>query len=209
MTKKLKNIIIFSGIILLLGILVKCQTNNREIRQAVNAQLKLYPESALQDIYKSFFQDEFGPGHLIEDVSFAREYFDLELEDMVSSGRREAEPCGTGRNFYRVPMDLVKDGIIKEDEYFNAFLESSKDFKVPDIKTWEKKWEKILAEMEKMDLPIRNLQRDKKAIADYLSQGEAAVHHSNQYSSKYDPHYRIFSKEQWEKLKANANSRRF
>ncbi len=185
-------------------ILPACKSGNNQIRQAVDAQLKIYPESALQDIYKSFFQDEFGPGHLIEDVSFAREYFDLELEDMVSRGRREAEPCGAGRNFYRVPMDLVKDGIINEDDYFNAFMESSKDFKAPDIKVWQKKWEGILAEIEKMDFPIQNLERDKKGIADYLSQGESAVHHSNQYSARYDPHYRIFSKEQWEKLKGTA-----
>jgi hypothetical protein len=203
MKQILKNLILYPGMIILSIVIISCQRNGSEIQKAVKAQMKLYPKSTLQDLYKSFFQDEFGPGHLIEDVSVAREYFDLELEDMVSRGRREAEPCGTGRNFYRVPMDLVKDGIIPEDAYFESFMESSKDFKAPDIKTWEKKWGDILKEIEAMDLQIPNLERDKKGIASYLKQGEAVVHHSDAYNSNYEPHYRIFSKVQWEKLKAS------
>ena len=193
-------IIDFSAIILVvissLLTFPACNSGNNKIRLAIDEQLKLYPESTLQDIYKSFFQDEFGPGHLIEDVSFAREYFDLELEDMVSRGRREPEPCGTGKNFYRIPMDLVKDGIISVDEFFNTFMESSKDFKVPDINSWKIEWGEIIKEIEKMNLQIPDLQRDKKAIAEYLIQGKSAVHHSDAYNNTYDPHYRIFSKEQ-------------
>jgi hypothetical protein len=52
-----------------------------------------------------------------------------------------------------------------------------------------------------MDLQIPNLEQDKKAIAASLEQGEAVFHHSDGYGSHYDPHYRIFSKAQWEKLK--------
>jgi hypothetical protein len=195
-----KKLVIFSGIALLLVILISCQMQDRQVRNAIKRQLDLYPKSELQDIYKSFFQDEYGPGHLIEDVSFAREYFDLELEDMISRGRRAAEPCGAGKNFYRIPMDLVKDGIITEDDYFESFIESSKDFKAPDIKSWEIEWEGILKEIETMDLQIPNLESDKNAIDKYLKQGEAAIHHSDAYNSNYEPHYRIFSKLQWEKL---------
>lgn len=199
-----KKLAVYFAIAFCAIVLTSCQTQDRQIRQAITKQMELYPKSNLQDIYKSFFQDEYGPGHLIEDVSFAREYFDLELEDMVSRGRREAEPCGTGRNFYRVPMDLVKDGIINEDEYFNAFMESSKNFKAPDVWSWEKKWQGILKEIEAMDLQIPNLEGDKEAIAKYLKHGEAVVHHSDTYNDTYDPHYRIMGKEQWEKLKGTA-----
>ena len=199
----IKNLVLYSIITLFGVILVSCQTQDRQMRQAITKQLDLYPESRLQDIYKSFFQDEFGPGHLVDNVSFAREYFDLELEEMISRGNREVEPCGLGKNFYRIPMDLVKDGIIPEEDYFKSFMESSKNFKAPDIKSWEIKWEEILIEIEAMDLQIPNLERDKKAIAKYLKQGESVVHHSDAYNDTYDPHYRIFSKEQWEMLKGS------
>ncbi len=177
-----------------------CKTERSEIRLAVEKQLELYPESTLQDIYKSFFQDEYGPGHLLENVSFAREYFDLELEEMESKGRHEAETCGAGKNFIRVPMDLVKDGIIPEDAYFNAFVESSAGFTIPDLMVWRKEWERIFNEIKTMNLKISNLERDNQEILRMIYHGNAMVHHSDPYIDAYDPHYRIMSKEQWERL---------
>ena len=179
-----------------------CRQENREIRQAVRSQLEIYPESKLQDIYKSFFQDEYGPGHLIENVSFAREYFDLELEEMQSRGRHEAEPCGEGKNFVRVPMDLVKDGLINEEDYFKAFMDSSVDFKVPVLPSWRKKWESVVNEIEKMDIQLPDFERDKLEIMKYMASGEAVVHHSDRYNDAYDPHYRIMGLKEWEKLKS-------
>jgi hypothetical protein len=192
---------IFSIGMLLLSISFNSRSQDIEIRQAVEAQIERYPESTLQDIYKSFFQDEFGPGHLLGDSTAAREYLQRELSAMKSKGNYKPEPCGTGENFYRLPMDLVKDGIIPEEVYFEGFMKSSKDFKTPDIESWKKKWVEILEEIEAMDLQIPNLEQDKRAIAASLEQGEAVFHHSDGYGSHYDPHYRIFSKAQWEKLK--------
>ena len=174
--------------------------------QAVRNQLQLYPESTLQDIYKSFFQDEFGPGHLVENVSYAREYFDLELEEMASQGRHNAEPCGTGKNFFRVPLDLVKDGKIPEEDYFASFMESSSDFKIPDVETWKTKWGEIVNVIETMELEIKNYKNDKAALAEMLDAGETLVHHSKSFSEHYDPHYRIIGREQWEKLKGSILS---
>jgi hypothetical protein len=203
MDLKVKTLSAISAAVITLFIIQGCHQPESEIVQVVNNQLKRYPESTLQDIYKSFFQDEFGAGHLAGNVSIAREYFDLELEEMESRGRRDAEPCGAGRNFYRVPMDLVKDGLIPAEDYFTSFMESSSGFKIPDIKVWKTRWGQIEAEIEKMDLQIPNMERDKKFIYDLLDRGEAAVHHSDRYRNKYDPHYRIMGKEQWEQLKGS------
>jgi hypothetical protein len=193
------------GVIILIAATFSCSNSPSAIQKAVEGQLKQYPESALQDIYKSFFQDEYGPGHLIENVSFAREYFDLELEEMQSRGRHEAEPCGEGKNFVRVPMDLVKDGLINEDDYFKAFLDSSVDFKVPVLASWRKKWESVVKEIEKMGLQLPDFERDKLAIMRLMASGEAVVHHSDRYNDVYDPHYRIMSKVQWEKLSKTSD----
>ncbi|NTV83387.1 MAG: hypothetical protein HGA23_03675 [Bacteroidales bacterium] len=200
--KKQNNFIlsVYSALILIF-IVSGCQQDKNEIRQAIENQLKIYPQSSLQDIYKSFFQDEYGPGHLVENVSFAREYFDLELEEMVSKGRHDAEPCGTGKHFYRVPMDLVKDGIIPEEEYFSAFLESASSFTTPDVIAWKKQWQEIVIIIEKMDLDLPNFTRDKEALNKWLDRGETMVHHSQGYNDKYDPNYRIMGKVQWERLK--------
>ena len=178
MKSRIKTIFSTLTVILAMTALQRCQTPDNEIMQAVRNQLQLYPESTLQDIYKSFFQDEFGPGHLVENVSYAREYFDLELEEMASQGRYNAEPCGTGKNFFRVPLDLVKDGKIPEEDYFASFMESSSDFKIPDVETWKTKWGEIVNVIETMELEIKNYKNDKTALAEMLDAGETVVHHS-------------------------------
>ncbi|MCK9399030.1 MAG: hypothetical protein M0Q51_03405 [Bacteroidales bacterium] len=177
-----------------------CRTDNPEIRQAVTNQLQRYPESSLQDIYKSFFQDEFGPGHLLEDTAGARNYLVYELSEMASSGNHVAEPCGVGKNFYRVPLDLVKDGIISDNSLFSAFMESASSFRLPDIELWKKKWVEIVIVIERMNLNLPNFDEDKKSLADMHRQGETAMHHSQQYEELYKPHYRILGKEEWEEL---------
>jgi hypothetical protein len=189
--------VVFLTILLFQG----CSQPENEIARAVKNQLQLYPESSLQDFYKSFFQDEFGPGHLLSDAAGAREYLEYELSEMTSSGNHIAEPCGTGKNFYRVPLDLVKDSIISDSIYLKAFIESADSFKLPDIETWKKKWNEILVVIEGMNLALPNFEEDKKALSDMLNRGETAVHHSRRYEELYKPHYRIMGREQWERLK--------
>ncbi len=202
-----KRLIIFFVILPAILVLQSCRPSDSEIRQAVKAQLKRYPGSTLQDIYKSFFQDEFGPEHSIKDSASAKEYFDLELEEMKSAGNHVADPCGMGRHFYRVPMDLVKDGLISDTSYFRAFLESASSYRVPDIETWKKDWGRIVAVIQRMNPDIPNFERDKKVLAQMLERGEAAVHHSQFYLDNYNPHYRIIGVKQWERLQAVSGQR--
>lgn len=188
------------GIIFALLLFQGCNQPGDEIALAVKAQLQRYPESGLQDIYKSFFQDEFGPGHLLSDTAGAWQYLEYELSETGSSGNHIAEPCGEGKNFYRVPLDLVKDGLISDTILFSAFMESASTFRLPDIDSWKKKWGEIESVIESMNLGIPNYEQDKKALAEMLSKGETAVHHSRKYEELYKPHYRIVGKEQWERL---------
>ena len=65
------------SLILALPILAACQSVS--IREAIARQLALYPESRVQDIYKSFCQDNLGPEHLIPNPEAARNYLQSEL----------------------------------------------------------------------------------------------------------------------------------
>lgn len=174
--------------------------NQPEIKQAVDFLVHRYPESTLQDIYKSFFQDEYGPGHLLSDTGAAKRYLENELSAMTSQGNYQAEPCGTGKNFVRVPLDLVKDGLIPPDPFFNAFIAGASEFKLPDIVDWQGKWTVIVDMIEKMNPDIDNFPADKEAIGKMLERGEYVVHHSESYSRNYDPHYRIMGKAHWETI---------
>jgi hypothetical protein len=203
MISKILTSFALPGTILILLFFQGCQQPENEIARAVKSQLQRYPESGLQDIYKSFFQDEYGPGHLLSDTAGAWQYLEYELSEMTSSVNHMAEPCGKGKNFYRVPLDLVKDGMISDTSLFSAFIESAASFRLPDIESWKKKWEEILVVIESMNLDLPNFDEDKKALADMLSHGETAVHHSQRYEELYKPHYRILGKEQWKRLTLN------
>jgi hypothetical protein len=188
-------------ILVITSLFSSCNHHNPSLRQAIENQMKLYPASTLQDLYKSFFQDEYGPGHMAPDSAGAAGYLDYELSGMVSRHDYIAVPCGAGINFYRVPLDLVKDSIIPEGMYLSAFMISAKDFKTPDIEVWKAKWAAILSEIEAMNLQLPDFEKDKAAISEMLSRGETVVHHSDAFTKAYDPHYRIMKLEQWEKLK--------
>lgn len=194
-----------SFILILVLVLSSCSFDGRtgkkdEIRAAVLAQVREYPASTLQDIYKSFYQDHFGPGHLLEDTNAAWQYFNHELERLHSRGKYLAEPCGTGRHFVRVPMDLVKDSVVDIHDYFHSFLESAAAFSVPDIEKWKKDWTDILRIVEEMDLELPDFQADKIMLEGMLQRGESMVHHSPSYTLAYDPHYRIMTPVAYNKL---------
>jgi hypothetical protein len=175
------------------------EKNNSEITSSVAEFLRMYPESTLEDIYKGFFQDEFGPGHLLSDVEASRKYLLRELSLIQSKKRYKAEPCGTGQNFYRVNLDLILDGYITVDDYFKAFEESATSFRLPDIEDWKEKW----AQTEILIRPLQNqIKGYKKSILflnKRLSDGKAVAHHSKAFVEKYDPHYRIIHRSLIEK----------
>ncbi len=160
---------------------------------AVQKQLELYSESTLKDIYKSFFQDEFGPGHLLENPEKTRIYFEQELKSMKSRRRCYAEPCGRGRNFYRVPMDLIIDGSVSAEVYFSNFHSGASEFILPDMDKWKKKWSIIFRILQGHRDLIKNFERDSLEIHEVLKNGHYVIHHSRRYRELYNPHYRIFS----------------
>ncbi len=163
-------------------------------------QLKNFPLSTLVDLYKSLFQDEFGPGHLLENEEASFSYLEKELKNMRSYNRYEFENCGLGNNFCRVPLDLILDQKIDTKTYFSLFLEGSKSFKEPPLVKWQSKWQTINNTFKLIKDQIANFTADSDYILDSLSKGIYALSHSEQYRNEYEPHYRIFTLEKQKEL---------
>ncbi|MGH0054423.1 MAG: hypothetical protein ACQ5SW_13620 [Sphaerochaetaceae bacterium] len=166
------------------------------VLQVLKTQLEHYPLLSLIDIYKSFFQDTFGPGHLLVDAEIARTHFTQELKTMKSRGRKAPEFCGMGTHFCRIPMDLVLDGVLDEEIYFSAFFAGASAFSVPDVLVWKKTWDAIHKTLKPKSENIHNFFDDSKRINEALEKGIYAMSHSSQYRTEYEPHYRIFTIEQ-------------
>ncbi len=186
----------FTTIILLIfAFLASCANNDTvKIKNAVNVQMSLYPESRLQDLYKAFFQAEFGPEHAIADTASAGRYLDSELM-IPDSSAVMYEPIGADSAFFRVHLCAVQSGRISRNELFDAFISGARKVEADEIAAWAEKWRKIEGVIASMNLKLPGYESDRITIDSLLNTGQYALHHSPQFRDKYDPHYRIVRKD--------------
>ncbi len=175
---------------------IKAQTTEHcdSIVAGVNRIIKAYPKATLQDIYKSFFQDNYGPGHLMNNPDGAKAYVMRELESFNSAQGPDYEATGSESNFVRVNLQVVKDGRVPLETFLDAFLRSGRQFQVPAVEIWSKKWGEIQSVIESMNLDLPGFAEDAERIQKQLSEGDPTMHHSRIYELTYDPHYRIISR---------------
>ena len=183
----------------LLGLLLPCCAGKPSefetaVQAAVQRQLEIYPRSELKDLYKHFFQDAFGPGHLLSDTAAAGNYLRRELASFDTATGPLAEPTGWQGHFYRVNLSVLKEEKVSYERYFDAFVRSISSIKMPPIEDWAQEWKAIEKIISKMPLSLPNYEADKAAIAAQLSQGQYVGHHSEAFEAHYSPHYRIISK---------------
>ncbi|GEM_PF-39921 len=168
------------------------------IQIAVNRQVKTYPKSTLKDLYKNFFQDKYGPGHIVEDTTAAGNYLRKELGSYSKIEGDVVEPTGWAGNFYRVNLSVLKQNKIPYSVFFNAFIRSVNGIQPPTIEAWKEEWVFIEEVIHSMNLPLPDYDKDKKDIEERLDRGEYVGHHSSQFEEAYSPHYRIISKDIYE-----------
>jgi hypothetical protein len=171
---------------------------NYKIKTAVQKQLELFPESRLQDMYKNFFQDRFGPGHLISDTAMVDNYLQEELASYSGEYLPLIEEIGWEGNFVRVSTDVVKNGMLDYYDYLATFVESANTTPETPIEEWKTEWNHILSTIDKMDLKLPDYESDKAKIQTLIDNGKYATHHSETFEKAYQPHYRIIKKEIYE-----------
>lgn len=185
--------------------LLSCQPSLE--KDAIERQLRDYPESRVQDIYKSFCQDNLGPGHLIPDPQSARNYLESELRtyrEDLDSARYDAPsilyyPVGDRGNYVRVDLSVVLDGLVGKEAYLDAFVRSANEGKRLQEEQWVARWKKVATVIRKDFPDIPNAEADLKAIDSWVEKGDLIMHHSETFSEAYNPHYRIIAKDIFEK----------
>ena len=168
------------------------------VRVAVERMMADYPHSTLQDIYKSFFQDNFGPGHAVPDSARAAAWLHSELEKVDRLDVPLYEPTGYKGNYYRVSLAAIASGKVQADALLSAFLRSVRAVQPSKVAAWVNEWELIESIIAAMEFSLPNYEADAKAIAAMLAGGHYAVHHSRLYNEHYAPHYRIIAKDIFE-----------
>ena len=184
--------------IVLLTLSVHAQTlDTSSIRIAVERQLRDYPESTLQDIYKSFYQNRFGTGHMISDSVATERYLYKELEAMVSDPatdeRRYWEPVGADTQHVRIYLQAVVDGRVTPQQLNSAFFRSAQVQRTVPF-DWATEWETIQQVIHDNHLSVAEGEADSARLAE-MSRTNAAAHHSRRYNAAYHPHYRVVRRE--------------
>lgn len=165
------------------------QFDTLSIRAAIEHQMATYPKSTLQDIYKSFYQDCFGPGHMITDTASARSYLMRELSEMSEVSAIYYEPTGSEGRFVRVYLSAIADSLITVEQLLDAFVRSANTDKGADV-DWEAEWNCIVGVIAKHGIILNGFDKD-VAMLNEASRNHRAVHHSRAYNEAYHPHYRI------------------
>jgi hypothetical protein len=159
------------------------------MRSAIERQMASYPQSTLQDIYKSFYQEHFGPGHMISDTASARRYLMSELSEMGKNKSPYFEPTGSHGDYIRVYLSSVADSLITAEQLLDAFVKSANSRQEPS-NNWLEKWEAIVNIIQTNELGIEGLETDLPLLTE-AARNNQAVHHSRRYNEAYHPHYRI------------------
>lgn len=172
-------------------------SSDSRIKQAVAQQLERYPKSTLQDVYKSFFQDRFGAGHIIVSRSMADSCLRAELESCGKLSGAVYEPTGGEGNFYRVNLSVIKTGQVPYSVFLDTFVRSAES--IPSGKNWADEWLHIDSVVATMKCPFVGYDTDRDSIRKLLQTDDWAVHHSQAYRENYNPHYRMIKKNIFER----------
>ena len=176
------------------------RSDEARIREAVVRQMTDYPCSTLCDIYKSFFQERFGPGHIVTDREAAARYLRREMDEAAGDyGCVPYEPAGCGDNFWRVSLEVIADGRVPFDTYLDAFMRSVRDVEPVEVDAWREDWRRIESVVESIYPGLPALDDDRAAIESLLGEGRYAWHHSRAYNEHYRPHYRLIRRDIFER----------
>lgn len=170
-------------------------STRERIRQSVERQMERYPHSTLRDLYKNYFQDRFGPGHIIADEKAADNYLRYELENSATMEGDDYEPTGYEERFMRVNLSVIADGRVPYDKYLSAFVRSVNGIEPITVEQWREEWKVIDEVINEMNLNLPDYEADRAEIWALLEREEYVMHHSKLFEQHYDPHYRIIERE--------------
>lgn len=192
----MKNILC---IVMAVALFTGCRHADNSIREAVEGQLRRYPLSTMQDVYKSFYQARFGSGHMIADTASVRAYLLYELAAAAADDTIVCppfyEPVGANNAYVRVYLNCVNGKVLTAEQLFDAFVRSAVPAGQPE-QSWADEWRMIVRTLRAMDMPIDEAE---EAMLMQAALDNQAVHHSEPYRKAYRPHYRIVRRDIFDK----------
>lgn len=161
--------------------------NRHDLIYLIKKHHQMYPKMELEDDYKLLHQAIFGPKHLLFSPSKERllDYLNREIDDMMMDSSHEIlEYIGNG--FYRVYLNSITLKLVTKEDLIDAFYESMfidlgshdslQNIMDESLLTLKKFHESSHFDVFSKDIKLKNY---------------PAIHHSESYQKKYEPHYRV------------------
>ena len=194
---------IFHKIYFLLFFFIKISSkSSNEIDLTIlREQIENHPNQTLQDVYKSCYQDEYGPGHLIPNETTAINSLLQEINSIEEDYNPITlfEETGLNGNYLRVDLTLIQKEVVPFFVLFRALIISANIGSQKTDDDWSNIWTEIVDEIRNSTLTFENFEEDVVRLDEISKSKDKVVHHSELYENTYHPHYRIIEKSVFEK----------
>jgi len=191
--------------VMVLVLCVRCgETGKSDFSSVVRSHIRSYPEMQVQDLYKLVFQATMGNAHYLSDTARVLTYLRDELEEVNPSRKqpllRNITPDGRTVRLNLAPFK-ARGGdlnLLAEVMFVSAtqFTRTSAQLR--------RYWHIIETMAKHGDLPFS---ADSLSVfyAEMDAMGYPAVHHSDVYTAKYAPHYRVVLRSELSRLQIHLD----
>ena len=196
----MKYIFLFIFIFALLTIKSYSYSSYKDLSILIK-QIENHPKQTLQDVYKSCYQDEYGPGHLIPNETTAINSLLQEINSIEEDYNPITlfEETGLNGNYLRVDLTLIQKEVVPFFVLFRALIISANIGSHKTDDDWSNIWTEIVDEIRNSTLTFENFEEDVVRLDEISKSKDKVVHHSELYENTYHPHYRIIEKSVFEK----------
>ena len=172
---------------------------NDKIKRLIKSEFKLHPEAQLIDYYKLFFQDAFGPEHIITDRVLVRNFLQNELDKAYIFEESDYQNISYINEFYRVNLNVINKGMISFNDFLDIFLKSAELKNKMSHNEWMESWKNIEQQILIMEIPLENIEQQAAELWKII-ESKQLVRHSDIYRTAYSPHYRLINAEQLHRI---------
>jgi len=159
----------------------------------------LYPEMQIQDVYKLVYQSMFGPGHMGTDKNKIAKWLNEELDTIVADSTvdliEDISPTGT---YFRINLRRFKYESGKPELLCQAIAQSAAEAE-SDTTEFIANWQTIVELIESQEV-FFDQDQTARFTESMTRAGYPIVHHSDIYSHKYTPSYRVVARKYWNKI---------
>jgi hypothetical protein len=178
------------AISLLLALCICSSKEVKNIRNAVLAEVKKYPNLEIQDLYKLAYQAAMGNEHILSDTLAVRKYLEEELASIDTLSEEPLiEYLTSDSSIARVNLRALKALKMNSKKLLKAMVQTAKSVK-PSTDLLRQYWKDIESLGEEGNLPFT-----KEELSSYFNDIEQnklpSVDHSKAVEGTYHPAYRI------------------